>query len=78
MRYIEVRYKCKCMKEEAVFQVPERHSTDDLIEWMEGPVRLALWRDHHKRSPLCVSPATDYIKIPLDGEFVGQGKGGLA
>lgn len=63
---IEIRYKCRCMSSEVELMVRERTGSENVVEWMETVVRPALGEDHQKRSPLCVSNAVDYLKIPFD------------
>jgi hypothetical protein len=77
-RFVEVRYKCACLKEEATVHVPERGRGDDVADWVGETVGQAIGADHRKRSPLCQATKMEYAKIPADGEFIGQGKGGTA
>lgn len=66
------------MTSESVVHVPERHSADDIVYWVEQVVGQAISTDHRARSPLCQATKMEYAKIPADGEFIGQGKGGTA
>lgn len=77
-RFIDIKYKCRCMDGEATFQMRERRRTEDIADYMRD-VQVALGKDHRQRSPLCVSDKTDYLKIQIepDGQ-IGSAKGGTA
>lgn len=78
MRYVEVLYKCRCMKAAATVHVPERHATDDVVEWVGLTVGKVIADDHRARSPLCTATVMEYAKFEVGGDFIGQGKGGTA
>lgn len=78
MRYVEVIYKCKCLTGEITVQVPERDITDDVAEWVRVTIAGVVGADHRARSPLCMLDKVEYVKIPADGDFLGQAKGGNA
>jgi hypothetical protein len=76
MKTIALTWKCRCMLEEAVVDVRARARGDDIAEWMEEVVTPAISRAHRARSPLCVSPAVEYLKLPVPpgGGPVGSSK----
>jgi hypothetical protein len=59
-----VRYKCRCMAEEVVFDMPARRFNEDIADFME---RMQKWlgEDHSQRSPFCRSATTEYVKLPV-------------
>lgn len=61
----EVRYKCKCMKAEAVLDVAHRAHDEDVAHWMTETMGRAIAADHRRRSPLCTSTVTEYAKVYL-------------
>lgn len=65
---IELRYKCHCMPSEVDLMVRERTASEGVVEWMESVARPALTDDHQRRSPLCMSNAVEYLKIPFDND----------
>ena len=70
---IEVKYKCRCMKDEAgVFVVP-RDPNRDVVQWIDGPVMAAITYDHTTRSPFCRAEKLDYLKLPLDEQGLAIG-----
>lgn len=76
-RWTEIRYKCACMKAEAVINVPERGSVEDVREFVER-VQGDVSRDHRRLSPRCRSRTMEYAKIPVEGDVIGGAKGGTA
>lgn len=71
---LTIAYKCHCMKEEVMLQIPPRESTEDIIVWMNLVVQPAIYLDHRKRSPTCKRNEMEYAKIhlPENAEFIGQ------
>lgn len=69
---MEVKYKCRCMKEEATVLVPDRHKNSDLMRWM-SIVQQCLGYDHSARSPQCRSREMEYAKIPFTDGSEGVG-----
>lgn len=69
---MQIHYKCRCMKEEATIDVPDRRPGSDLMVWMEA-VQHCIYVDHKGLSPLCMTTAMQYAKIPFEegGEGVG-------
>ena len=70
---VEIRYKCKCMREEAIVQVNHRGKNEDILNWMKNVVTKAIFLDHKIQSPYCTAKNTEYVKIhvPPGSEFVG-------
>ena len=70
----EVRYRCACMVEEAVLDVRDRLPSEDVVEWVEGPLMQVMTADHRRRSPTCQSTKTDYVKIhvPENAPSIGS------
>jgi len=66
MSQVIVSYRCACMIEEATLTVRERGPREDIVDWMEGAVQIALTDDHRSRSPRCRNEAMDYAKIFYD------------
>lgn len=63
-----VYYKCVCMKDEASFDMRERHINEDIMQFMNRMgERLA--QDHRARSPFCASEKTEYVKIKANPEI---------
>lgn len=69
---MKIFYKCRCMKAEAVIDVPDRRPEGELMEWM-GLVQHAIAVDHKALSPRCMAVAMEYAKIPLEDETQGIG-----
>lgn len=68
---LAVHYKCSCMKEEAIFDMPARHDDEDVVAFMQ---RVQKWcgEDHQLRSPFCMAEKMEYLKLPLqDGKPMG-------
>ncbi len=76
-RWVELRYKCQCMKAESCVQVQERESGEDIGDFMER-VRVALTDDHKKRSPFCRTATMEYAKVPAPAAGIGTAEGGTA
>lgn len=67
-----VRYKCACMKEEAIFDMPARRFNEDIAKFM---ARLQAWlgEDHSQRSPFCRSGKSEYVKLEApEGRAIGS------
>ena len=64
MADIVITYRCKCMVAEESCKGRPRRTSEDVVEWVQGPVTAGLVAAHRRRSPWCDSPATDYVKIP--------------
>lgn len=62
---MRITYKCRCMAAETCIDVPDRRPGADVVTWMET-VQMNVGADHRALSPLCVSGATEYVKIPMD------------
>lgn len=77
MRWIEIKYKCRCLKDEVSFQIRERLDDEDIMRYMNH-VQHAIGVDHNNRSPLCISTTLEYAKIPVQGEKIGGALGGTA
>lgn len=65
MTVITVPYKCKCMRDENVFQMQQRQDGEEIADFMKR-VESAVTFSHRNHSPLCAEKALEYIKIPLD------------
>lgn len=71
---IEVRYKCACMPVEASIMVPfRRPKEEDVVQWMQNCMGLAIYLDHRQRSPSCRATAMEYAKVPApeNAPFIG-------
>lgn len=78
MRFVEMIYRCRCMDKEAILQMRERGKREDIVDYMRA-VQSELAIDHARRSPLCVAPATEYLKLPIEaGAPIGTARGGTA
>ena len=71
---VEVRFKCKCMTDEAVLAVPARRRDEDVIIWMNQVVQPSIYLDHRMRSPQCEATEMEFAKVflPENAEFIGQ------
>lgn len=76
-KQLELLFKCRCMKEEKSLYMRERKSDEDIIDYMQD-VQRAVGAEHKKVSPLCRSAALEYLKLPVEGERIGDVKGGTA
>lgn len=76
-RWIEIRYKCRCLPEEVSFQMRERVQHEEILEFMNH-VQQAIAVDHNNRSPLCMAREMEYAKVPVEGDTIGGSKGGLS
>ncbi len=65
---IPVLYSCKgCGLVKRPVQVAARLSDQDVLDWMDRELRVALSRDHARVSPDCESPTIEEIMIPMTG-----------
>ena len=72
-KMVAVRYKCSCMKEEAIFDMPERRPDEDAAAFM-ARVQKWLGEDHQLRSPFCMSGTAEYVKFKIAGDGrIGNG-----
>lgn len=72
MNNIKLTYKCKCMREEVTFECASRREGESVTDYMVF-VQIAVTADHRTRSPLCISPALDYLKMPIeDNKGIGE------
>jgi hypothetical protein len=62
---MEVTYQCRCMAKEALVWVPDRQPTQDILDWIERVVSLAIARHHRGQNPLCAAKEIDIVKIPI-------------
>lgn len=62
---VVVRYKCRCMTEEASVDVRYRGEHEDVKDWIVVVMSAALIEDHKRRSPLCRSTTMEYVKVPM-------------
>ena len=78
-RWIGIKYKCSCMRQEATLAISERSVVEDISEFMDR-VAITVSRDHSTRSPLCVARQMEYAKVPIDAQTgaVGGAEGGTA
>ncbi len=76
-RWIDIPYKCQCMKTEGILRITERDKNEDILEFMER-VKEALGEEHHRLSPFCRISKAEYVKIPMGGDVVGGATGGSA
>jgi hypothetical protein len=76
VRWIEIRYKCACLKEEVGFQMRERMADEDLRDYIDR-LQQAITVDHNNRSPLCVRDKMEYAKLPISSDRIGGGVGGM-
>jgi hypothetical protein len=78
MRFVELRYKCRCMAAEVSVQMRERGKVEPIERYMHA-IQSELSVDHARRSPLCVAGKMEYVKLPVEpGEAIGTAKGGNA
>lgn len=77
MRFIEIKFKCICMKEEIALHIEERGFGEDIDEFM-GRVQSKLSAKHRLVSLLCTSKKMEYVKIPMVGNEIGAATGGTA
>lgn len=77
MKWIEVRYKCRCMSQEVRLQVRARDKHEEILDFMEK-VQASIGDDHHSRSPLCMATTMEYAKVPVDDDMIGGASGGTA
>lgn len=70
---MKILYKCACMGAEAEIDVPFRRAGEDVVDWMQNCVQLAIYLDHRTRAPSCVATAMEYAKIPVDERADGIG-----
>lgn len=72
-----VTYKCRCMPEEATFEMPARRFNEDIADFMER-MRKWLGEDHGQRSPFCRSGVTEYVKMRIpEGRPIGSSRDDL-
>jgi hypothetical protein len=69
---MDIRYKCKCMKDEATLNVPDRRQNADLGDWM-NMLSVCISTDHRALSPLCMRTEMEYAKIPMPENAPGVG-----
>lgn len=71
---MKVLYTCSlCMLTDVPVEVTERLDGQDVVQWIEGVVTVALAADHLRRSPHCKPKTLTEVKIPLgDNLPVGQ------
>lgn len=77
MRQLEMLAKCKCMKEEFKVHMRERLPDEDIQDYMLR-VQRAVDVAHNNLSPRCTSTTLDYLKMPVEGERIGDVAGGTA
>lgn len=65
MKTTQLRWKCRCMQDEAPIDVRARARGDDIADWMENVVTPAVTKAHRERSPLCRATALEYLKLPV-------------
>jgi hypothetical protein len=66
MMEITVRYSCKlCNLTEVKVDVPARGQHEDLKRWMDKMGRV-IEKDHHARSPMCMSRQMANVMIPAE------------
>jgi hypothetical protein len=76
-RWIDIRYKCRCLDVEVSFQMRERQPDEEIVVYMEH-VQRAIGVDHTNRSPQCTAAAMEYAKVPVVGDTIGGAEGGTA
>lgn len=76
-KQLELLYKCRCMTEEKSLYMRERKPDEDIINYMED-VQRKVGAEHKKLSPLCRATALEYLKLPVEGERIGDVNGGTA
>lgn len=59
---MKVHYKCVCVADEVVIDVPDRVPGSDIIVWM-GCVTQCIGYDHSARSPRCLRDKMEYAKF---------------
>jgi hypothetical protein len=70
-----VYYKCRCMADEVTVFVRDRKDDEDVADWVQSTLGMAMGADHASRNPLCRSSSMEYVKIPVDqGEDARIGK----
>jgi len=71
---IGITYTCgRCHVIQRVVNVTPRTALQDVAQWVEGTLAVALSEDHRKTSPLCTATKMKTVKIPLsDGVGVGM------
>lgn len=68
MRWIDVKYKCRCMSEERTLPIGARDQAEPILEFMER-LQSSIGYDHHRRSPLCIATKIEYVKVPVEGDL---------
>ena len=77
MRWIEIKYKCRCMLKERDVLVVARSSGEDILDFMER-MQKSIGKDHRQQSPFCQATKMEYAKIPIEDDEIGSAKGGTA
>ena len=64
---ITLKYTCfQCGLYRVEVEAPAR-TTEDVNEWVENIAAWAVYQDHIKRSPFCISTKRDELMIPISG-----------
>lgn len=61
---IKMLYKCACMQDDGSFDMRDRRTDENVVDYMEEVV-AKLTNDHRKRNPLCTATKVEYLKLPV-------------
>jgi len=71
---VELKYKCKCKKEEQSLFVLDREPNEGIEHYMNTIIRPALALHHQNLSPTCRQKELEYLKLYIapDGTIGGS------